>query len=52
MLAFYRAVSVEDALYLVFNVNADINTTYNRGTAARMPPGARLWACTRLLSYC
>ena len=30
---FCRAVSVEDALYLAVNGNADINTTYSMGTA-------------------
>ena len=52
MLAFYRAVSVEDALYVKVTVNADINNTYSRGTAARMLSDALLWACTRLLKCC
>ena len=49
MLAFYRAVCVEGALYFAVTVNEDINTTYSRGTATRMLPVALLWACTPLL---
>ena len=50
MLAFfYRAISFEDALYLAVSVNADINTSYSRGTAARLLPVALLWACTPLV---
>ena len=45
----FIAVSVEDALYLAVNVNADVNTTYRRGTAARMLPVALLWARMPLL---
>ena len=48
MLAFYRAVSVEDALYITVTVNADINSTCSRDTAARILPVVLLWACTPL----
>ena len=49
MPAFCRAVSVEVVLYLVVTVNKDNNTSYSRGTEARMLPVAWLWACTPLL---
>ena len=41
---------MEGALYLAVSVNVDINTTYGRGTAARLLPVALLWACTPLIS--
>ena len=38
----YSAGSVEGVLYLAVTVNADVDITYIRGTAARMLPVALL----------
>ena len=46
MLPFTLLLDVDDAIYLAVSVSADINTTYSRGTTARVLSFVRLWACT------
>ena len=50
LFVFYRAVSVEDALYLAVTGDAAFNTTYSMGTSTMMLQAALLWTYTSLYS--